>query len=266
MTRTIGPCLTGCVEYGTPGTQETIRIDPPTGDTRRWYCTVCGWEHGWWNNPDGNPGEWKTWDGFSKYEVSNQGLIRRRSDGFLMALFPDKDRYLRVTLTGDDGKKYNLSVARCVLTAHDRPCPPGMESRHWNDDPQDNRWAPGGENACVLGLGNLVWGTKEENLADRARNRPPRARPGPAPCVNHERCGGYAGSGGRRCHACVVQLGKDGAELLWSGMRLADAAEQLGYPAIHLHTLAVKYGGYGQRPSRWSQRVISILRGSGDAP
>ncbi|MGH3625883.1 MAG: hypothetical protein ACRDRL_00330, partial [Sciscionella sp.] len=48
---------------------------------------------------------------------------------------------------------------------------------------------------------------------------------------------------------CVVQLGRDAAELLWMDVPLDTAADMLGYSSQSgLHKLARKYGGYGQRP------------------
>jgi hypothetical protein len=47
-----------------------------------------------------------------------------------------------------------------VLEAFVGPCPPGMECRHLNGVPFDNR------------VENLTWGTASENLADRKRHDP----------------------------------------------------------------------------------------------
>jgi hypothetical protein len=191
---------------------------------------------------------WEPIPGFSRYQASDGGLIRSGVTGLTMATNPNNNGYPRLNLVDDGGKKQNVLVHAMILLTFEGPPPAGMEARHWNDDPTDNRWAPGGENACVLGLGNLLYGTKAENVADRTRNRPPRAPKPPQPCINHDRCGGYIGKGGRRCHECVVKLAWDGAELLWGGATLEQAAERLDYPAVHLHTLAVRYAGYGQRP------------------
>jgi hypothetical protein len=172
--------------------------------------------------------------------------------------------YPQVKMVSDEGTRDTRSVHNVVLLAFEGPCPEGMEARHWNDDPLDNRWAPGGEDGCRAGLGNLVYGTPRQNRGeDKARNRPPRAPKPPQPCINHERCGGFIGKGGRRCHECVVKLAEDGAELVWSGMTLEAASDQLDYPAVHLHTLMVRYAGYGQRPpppAPPSRSVVATLR------
>jgi predicted transcriptional regulator len=62
--------------------------------------------------------------------------------------------HLKVFLSGRDHR----SVHRLVLEAFVGPCPPGMMCRHLDGDPTNNR------------LENLVWGTKEENAADRVRH------------------------------------------------------------------------------------------------
>ena len=64
------------------------------------------------------------------------------------------------------------------------------------------------------------------------------------------RCGGHVDGTGRRCHACVVAIGQEAAELLRAGVTLEAANERLGYAnAVYLHVLAVKYGGWGQCPT-----------------
>ena len=186
--------------------------------------------------------EWKTWPGFSRYEASHRGLIRNRAEKTLAAR-ADPDGYLRTTLTRDDDERIPVLVHRAVLEAHAGPCPPGMESCHGKGGQLDNRYPE-----------NLRWDTHQANERDKGR-RPPVPKP-PAPCINHDRCGGFVGKGGRRCHECVMQLGKDGAELVWDGMTLEAAGDKLGYPAVHLHTLMVKYGDYGQRPPAAPSRSV----------
>jgi hypothetical protein len=49
-------------------------------------------------------------------------------------------------------------IHRLVLESFSGPCPEGMECRHLDGDPSNNR------------LGNLAWGTRVENMADKARH------------------------------------------------------------------------------------------------
>jgi hypothetical protein len=73
---------------------------------------------------------------------------------------PHRDNHLHVFIRGR-----NRQVHHLVLEAFVGPCPPGMESRHLNGNPADNR------------LANLAWGTHKENIADAIeRGTRPRGR------------------------------------------------------------------------------------------
>lgn len=52
------------------------------------------------------------------------------------------------------GRYHHAWVHRLVLEAFVGPCPPGMETRHLNGNPKDNR------------LENLAWGSATENAQD----------------------------------------------------------------------------------------------------
>jgi hypothetical protein len=201
---------------------------------------------------------WKPIPGFSAYQASDLGRIRsldrkagdRQLRGVVLKTRLNNRGYVLVNLTDDAGVKQTRTVHSLVLETFAGPCPDGCEALHANDVPADNRWP-----------GNLRWGTPEENMADRARNSPAAPKPPPKPCV---RCGGKVDKGGRRCHACVVEIGVEAAALLDEGVPLDEAAERLEYPSLAgLHTLARKYGGYAQQPPvrpPLSQRVMTALR------
>lgn len=55
-------------------------------------------------------------------------------------------------------KGYVKFVHRLVLEAFDGPCPPGKECRHIDDVRLNSNYF------------NIIWGTRLENMADRARN------------------------------------------------------------------------------------------------
>ena len=100
--------------------------------------------------------EWKKIPGWPDHEASSVGRIRNHRIGRLLC--PNKAAHcdhLQVRL-GTPGK--TLMVHRLVLMAFVGPCPKGMEARHLNDQPQDNR------------IENLAWGTHAENYQDRVRN------------------------------------------------------------------------------------------------
>ena len=56
-------------------------------------------------------------------------------------------------------KSYTVSIHHLVLETFVGPCPKGMECRHLNGNPSDNR------------IENLVWGTKKENWKDRRKHK-----------------------------------------------------------------------------------------------
>jgi hypothetical protein len=68
--------------------------------------------------------------------------------------YPIKGGYLQVNLFRD-GKHRPKRVHQLILEAYIGPCPPGMETRHINNIPSDNR------------LSNLRWGTRAENDEDK---------------------------------------------------------------------------------------------------
>lgn len=93
----------------------------------------------------------------SRYEISNRGNVRS-SDGTPVPIRiyetkPGGPKYPRVSLAGR--LRY---VHRLVLEAFVGPCPKGMQCRHLNGIPTDNR------------LENLRWGTPSEDNYDRVRH------------------------------------------------------------------------------------------------
>ena len=117
-----------------------------------------------------------------------------------------------------------------------------MECRHLDDDPLNNRWAPGDEAATRAAGGNLIWGTKPENVEDTFRNGRQRAAPRlERHCVL---CEAVLTTNGKRCHDCVVQLGVDAAGLLRAGHTPGGGGGRAGLPERRGHHEA------GCRPRR----------------
>ncbi|MGP9720952.1 NUMOD4 motif-containing HNH endonuclease [Corynebacterium sp. AOP40-4SA-5] len=105
------------------------------------------------------------WEGL--YEVSDHGNVRsldrivyagsgrtRKSKGRTIAQLPMPTGHLWVHLCRD-GSKDSDRVHRLVMAACVGPCPEGMEVRHIDGDPTNNR------------VGNLQYGTRSENMDDR---------------------------------------------------------------------------------------------------
>jgi hypothetical protein len=231
--------------------------------------------------PPGWAETWKSPDGFSSYEASDDsvwmlgedgkpvqvtGGIRsvdrtvkgRRYKGTLLKarIMANSGGYAAVDVTDDEGVKRTMLVHRFILLAHTGSCPEGMETRHLVNDPLDCRWAPGETAEEVMAAGgNIIYGTPPDNAQDQFRNGRRRAEPKPDRyCVC---CGSLLTTNGQRCHPCVVSIGEQAADLLRSDPRLDKACDLLDYPsAVGLHNLAAKYGGYG-RPDRpgWAARL-----------
>lgn len=115
------------------------------------------------------PGErWLAAVGHAGYEVSDLGRLRTtvRRNGMAGAgplrivegHVRKKSGYVFVALRNADGSRADRQMHRLVLEAFVGPCPPGMETRHGNGVRHDNR------------LGNICWGTRQENAADKDRH------------------------------------------------------------------------------------------------
>lgn len=215
---------------------------------------------------------------FTAYRASTGGRVRsvdrtagpRQVRGVILKPTPNnRGGYLLIGMSCDnpEHKPHKITVHKVILNTFAEPCPPGMEARHLDGDPANNRWAAGGEDEARAAGGNLIWGTKPENDADRLTALRQAGRSGngrdlpvpkpPKPCIL---CGEPVTHGGRRCHDCVVGIGREAARLLAAGMPLEEVAAQLDYPSVSgAAALAARYG-IPPRQS-WTRRVAVTLRG-----
>lgn len=125
----------------------------------RW-APVVGYEGAYEVSCDG---EIRSLTRVTKYTRPNGTVVERTYPGAVKALHEDKDGYKAVALS-KDGKQKTHRVSRLVLIAF---CgnPGGLlEACHVNHDKSNNT------------LGNLYWGTREQNEADKTlAGRRPRS-------------------------------------------------------------------------------------------
>ncbi len=108
---------------------------------------------GWPGYRVGNDGSvWTCWSKGPRPRLTDRwtqmkaSVQKRRSPG---------RAYHYLNLRRPEGKRYRtFRVHRLILEAFVGPCPDGMESRHLDLDPSNNR------------LGNLAWDTPEQNRDD----------------------------------------------------------------------------------------------------
>jgi HNH endonuclease len=110
--------------------------------------------------------EWRSIHGFSAYEISECGDVRRVVAGVGRAscrgqIGPRKtsgngDGYLTTAIVGDDGRRRTMRVHRLVCTAWHGPAPtPKHEGAHNDGSRANNHFS------------NLEWKTTKANQADR---------------------------------------------------------------------------------------------------
>ena len=229
--------------------------------------------------------EWKAVPGCSAYEASRLSVWERGADDRAVLVsggIRSVDRidkigrrrqgrplstrlwghYVMVDLRTDDGEKVTRTAHSVILETFAGPCPPGQESRHYDDNKLNCRWEPGAtEEESRAAGGNLFYGTPSQNRYDGWRNNlyvpPPKPVKKVRLCNCRMRChvhapgecGNECGNG--RCHACVVRTGVDAGLLLGLGFSEAQVAAMLGYPNVEgLVKLARKYGGRWWRVKR----------------
>ena len=97
-----------------------------------------------------------------RYEVSDHGRVRNAQTGVIRSLSVGKGLRTRGRCSVDwktGGRKKNFLVHHLVLEAFVGSRPDGAYACHRDDDLSNNR------------LDNLYWGSREDNLADKVRNK-----------------------------------------------------------------------------------------------
>ena len=120
--------------------------------------------------------------GFSAYQASSHGQVRsvdrtladgRYRRGVVLKTRVSNRGYELVNVRDDNGTVQTRTVHTLMMLAFVGLPPPGLETRHLDDVPANNRWAPGGEKESRAVGGNLMYGTPAENAADKIRNAAP---------------------------------------------------------------------------------------------
>jgi hypothetical protein len=109
------------------------------------------------------------------------------------------------------GKTIHFQVHTLVATAFHGPPPEGMECRHLNGNPADNR------------IENLAWGTRQENAAD---------------CNRHGRTARGDRNGRRRLNETQVREIHD---LLEQGLSHGEIADRYGVAGTTISSIAAGY-------------------------
>lgn len=106
--------------------------------------------------------QWRDVPDWPGFQVSDEGRVRsnRLNGEWRIRSTPQRKNfpYPTIALTGNGGRKDTKCVHALVALAFIGPRPEGMEVRHLNGNPADNR------------LVNLAYGTHAENVADQLRH------------------------------------------------------------------------------------------------
>ena len=100
---------------------------------------------------------WKVVEVFPKYEVSDQGRVRR-GERVLKPMWTGAKRKQYATVRLSTDPIQDRKVHHLVLQAFVGPRPPGLVARHLDDDTRNN--------AAI----NLAWGAQPQNKADSIHN------------------------------------------------------------------------------------------------
>lgn len=105
------------------------------------------------------------------YEVSNFARVRSLYRKTPRVLRPSWSTGYGVVILCRAGAREGRTVHSLVMAAFVGPCPEGQEVRHLDGNRANSRWAPGEtEDEIRANGGNLMYGTRSENIYDRVRH------------------------------------------------------------------------------------------------
>ncbi|WP_297054167.1 HNH endonuclease signature motif containing protein [Bacteroides acidifaciens] len=87
---------------------------------------------------DGTPIEWEQAKGFSKYLVSDTGLVYSLENDILIPLNENTCGYMRAYILNDEGQRKQSLVHRLVYMAHVGDIPKGMQINHKDECKTNN--------------------------------------------------------------------------------------------------------------------------------
>ncbi|GLC83028.1 HNH endonuclease signature motif containing protein [Lacrimispora brassicae] len=79
---------------------------------------------------NGQPIEWEQVKGFSKYLVSDTGLVFSLERDKILSQYDNGCGYLQIVIRNDDGATKSMRVHRLVYMAHKGEIPKGLEINH----------------------------------------------------------------------------------------------------------------------------------------
>lgn len=87
---------------------------------------------------DGTPIEWEQAKGFSKYLISDTGLVYSLEKDKIISQYDNGCGYMQVVLRSDEGKPKSMRVHRLVYLAHRGNIPRNLEVNHIDECKTNN--------------------------------------------------------------------------------------------------------------------------------